>query len=156
MIRLRIYTDTSVIGGCFDDEFKEYSNRLFDGFVSGSMVAVISAITLNELIEAPAKVRVKLDSIPRDNIEHVLLTKEAGELARKYIESGVFSNNQLIDAQHIAIATVERVDVVVSWNFKHIVNLTNIHGVNSVNIREGYPLLEIRTPREVIGEEEGV
>lgn len=57
------------------------------------------------------------------------------------------------DAQHIAIATVGRVDVLVSWNFKHIVNLGRILGYNSVNLREGYPTIEIRTPREVLSDE---
>lgn len=56
----------------------------------------------------------------------------------------------LADAQHIAAATVHRADILVSWNFKHIVNLRRIHGFNSLNLREEYPLLEIRTPREVV------
>jgi len=55
-----------------------------------------------------------------------------------------------MDAQHIAMATIRRVDVLVSWNLKHIVNLERIHGYNSVNLRLGYPLLEIRTPAEVL------
>ena len=49
-----------------------------------------------------------------------------------------------------ATATINRVDVLVSWNFKHIVNLQRIHAYNAVNLRYGYPLLEIRTPQEVI------
>jgi hypothetical protein len=57
------------------------------------------------------------------------------------------------DAQHIAIATVARVDALVSWNFKHIVNLNRIHGYNSVNLRRGYPMIEIRAPREVLPDE---
>lgn len=59
----------------------------------------------------------------------------------------------MVDCQHIAIATVEKVDVILSWNFKHIVNLEKIHGFNAVNLMLGYPLVEIRTPREVIYEE---
>lgn len=58
------------------------------------------------------------------------------------------------DAQHIAIATVARVDVLVSWNFKHIVNLQRIYGYNSVNLRQGFPMIEIRTPREVLSNEQ--
>ena len=81
------------------------------------------------------------------------LSTEASELARAYIEAGVVSKRMLIDAQHIATATVERVDVLVSWNFRHIVNLHRIHAYNSVNLRMGYPLLEIRTPREVLAHE---
>jgi predicted nucleic acid-binding protein len=57
------------------------------------------------------------------------------------------------DALHIALATAARVDVLVSWNFKHIVNLRRIHAFNAVNLKHGYPVLEIRNPREVIGDE---
>jgi len=73
-------------------------------------------------------------------------------IARHYIEEGVVSEEYLVDAQHIAIATVSRVDVLVSWNFKHIVNLSKIRVYNSVNLKYGYPLLEIRSPREVLYE----
>jgi hypothetical protein len=83
------------------------------------------------------------------------LTEEALELAERHIEAGVIGGAKRVDAQHIATATVHRVDVLVSWNFKHIVNLERIRGYNSVNLRNGYPLLEIRTPQEVLsyGEE---
>jgi hypothetical protein len=75
------------------------------------------------------------------------------ELAEAYIAAGVLKGTMRADAQHIAIATVARVDVLVSWNFKHIVNLQRIHGYNSVNLRQGYPMIEIRTPREVLSDE---
>lgn len=157
MLKLRVYIDTSVIGGCFDPEFAGHSTRLFRAFQSGILTAVVSDITLNELLGAPENVRNHLNTISEEHIEYVRLDEEAGELAQKYIDDGVLTSGQLVDAQHIAIATIERIDVIASWNFKHIVNLTKIHGFNSVNLREGYPLLEIRTPREVIGNEtEGI
>lgn len=81
------------------------------------------------------------------------LGAEASELAEAYIAAAVISPGMRADAQHIAIATVGRVDVLASWNFKHIVNLERIHGYNSVNLRKGYPTIEIRTPREVLSEE---
>ncbi|MBI5408204.1 MAG: PIN domain protein [Nitrospirae bacterium] len=153
MFKFRIYIDTSVIGGCFDDEFAEYSNLLFHDFKSGKKIAVVSNITLKELKQAPENVRKKLEEIPQDNIEYVALTEEAEELSQKYIESGVVSSSYLLDAEHIVIATVERIDLLASWNFKHIVNINRIRGFNSVNLREGYQLLEIRTPMEVIDED---
>jgi len=67
---------------------------------------------------------------------------------------GVIGRGKLVDAEHIAIATINRVDVLVSWNFRHIVNLQKIRGYNSVNLKYGYPLLEIRSPLEVITYEE--
>jgi len=78
---------------------------------------------------------------------------EADALAAEYIRDGAVGMNQRADALHIAIATLARVDVLVSWNFKHIVNLRRIHAFNAVNLKQGYPVLEIRNPREVIGDE---
>lgn len=156
MVKFKIYIDTSVIGGCFDDEFSEYSNLLFNDFILGRKIAVISNLTLKELKQAPENVRNKLKKIPNENIEYIALTDEAEELAQKYIKNGVISSNYLMDAEHIAIATVERIDILASWNFKHVVNINKIRGFNSVNLREGYQILEIRTPMEVIDEEKEI
>jgi len=152
MIKFRIYIDTSVIGGCFDDEFTEYSNLLFQEFITGKKIAVVSNITLKELKQSPEHVRMKFEEIPKENIEYVGLSVEAEELAHKYIENGVISLNFLLDAEHIAIASVEKIDIVASWNFKHIVNINRIRGFNSVNLREGYQVIEIRSPMEIIDE----
>lgn len=150
----RIYIDTSVIGGCLDDEFAGWSNVLFDEFRAGTKVAVVSDLTRLELEEAPQNVRDQLSSIPEEHIEDVFLDEEALALADAYIHDGVVGNKHLVDAQHIAIATVERVDVLVSWNFKQIVNLDRVHAFNAVNLKRGYPVLEIRSPREVVHEKE--
>jgi len=145
----RIYTDTSVIGGCFDKEFESPSLRLIESFKTGEAIIVVSDLTLLELELAPAEVKGILENIPDGNKECIELQEEARELARRYIAEGVIGPGKIVDAQHIAMATISHVDVLVSWNFKHIVNLQRIHGYNSVNLRHGYPLLEIRTPQEV-------
>jgi hypothetical protein len=93
-----------------------------------------------------------LNKIPEDNIEYVFLNEDSISLANAYLEDGVIAEGSLSDARHIAIATVERVDVLVSWNFKHIVNLNRIHLINSINLKLGYPILEIRSPLEMIYE----
>ncbi|PSO89261.1 MAG: hypothetical protein BRC41_01655 [Cyanobacteria bacterium QH_9_48_43] len=80
----------------------------------------------------------------------VEFTEEAAELAECYVSAKVIGEASRDDARHIAIATVTRVDVLVSCNFKHIVNLDRIQKYNSVNLRYGYSLLEIRTPPEAI------
>ena len=149
-MRARTYVDTSVIGGCEDDEWREHSNRLMEAFACGDRIMVISDVTLDELSTAPAAVRGHLSRVPAANLEAVKLGREAIDLAEDYISTGVVVPRLRPDAQHIAIATVARVDVLVSWNFRHIVNLERIHGYNSLNLRRGYPLLEIRTPREVL------
>ena len=146
----RIYTDTSVIGGCLDVEYRVGSSALINAFAVGSEILVISDLTLLELAQAPVAVREVLDRVPEGSRERVELTESAAALAQAYVKAGVVTRRQLVDAQHIAVATLHRVDVLVSWNFKHIVNLTRIHGYNSVNLRRGHPLLEIRTPLEVL------
>ncbi|HEX9592543.1 MAG TPA: PIN domain protein [bacterium] len=152
-MKFRIYTDTSVLGGCEDEEFAQHSVRLLDSFVRGERVLVLSSLTVQELAVAPAAVRRRLASVPEAHIETLQLDAEARDLAEAYLSAGVLTVRMRADAQHIAIASVARVDVLVSWNFKHIVNLQRIHGYNSVNLRQGYPLIEIRTPREVLSDE---
>ena len=149
----RVYTDTSVLGGCEDEEFAEHSVRLMQDFVWGRRVLVLSSLTPQELVAAPAEVRRRLVAVPEEHIETLQLDAEAKDLAESYIAAGVLTDKMRADAQHIAIATVGRVDVLVSWNFKHIVNLHRIQGYNSVNLRMGYPMIEIRTPREVLSDE---
>jgi len=151
-MRLRIYIDTSVIGGCLDKEFQNASMELIDKFKRGEMIAVISELTTLELKDAPQEVQNILKEIPERKIEYVELTEEAVNLAKKYITEGVIGGGKLVDAEHIAIATINR--VLVSWNFRHIVNLRKIRGYNSVNLKYGHPLLEIRSPLEVITYEE--
>jgi predicted nucleic acid-binding protein len=148
--KLKVYIDTSVIGGCLDPEFRDISSALMDEFRKGTMKAVVSEITMVELMNAPPEVRKILETIPKDNLEHVEMTEEASVLANRYISEGVLGKDKLADAQHIAIATVNKVDIIVSWNFKHIVNIIRIKGYNSVNLRAGYPMIEIRSPREVV------
>ena len=144
-----------MLGGCEDEEFAEYSVRLMDGFVKGDRVLVLSTLTVQELAAAPADVRIRLAAVADAHIETLQLDAEAKELAEAYVAAGVLPAKMLADAQHIAIATVGRVDVLVSWNFKHIVNLQRIHGYNAVNLLRGYPMIEIRTPREVLSDEQG-
>jgi hypothetical protein len=153
-MKRRIYTDTSVIGGCLDVEFEDASRQLLDMFKTGEAILVLSDLTLLELQGAPARVRAVLVEVPEAHREYVELTEEAAVLAQRYIDAGVIGAAKRVDAQHIAIATISRVEVLVSWNFRHIVNLPRIRGYNAVNLRDGYPLLEIRTPQEVIRYEE--
>ncbi len=150
----RVYTDTSVIGGCLDVEFEDASRQLLDMFKTGVAILVLSDLTLLELQGAPASVQAVLEEVPEAHREYVELTEEATGLAQRYIDAGVIGAAKRVDAQHIAIATISRVEVLVSWNFRHIVNLQRIRGYNAVNLRDGYPLLEIRTPQEVIRYEE--
>jgi predicted nucleic acid-binding protein len=152
VFKLRVYLDTSVIGGCLDDEFKEDSMQLFEEFKNGIKTLVISDVLLFELEKAPDKVKNILKMVPTNSIEYVSLNEESIALANAYIKEGAVAERSLSDARHIAIATIERVDVLVSWNFKHVVNINRIHLLNSVNLKLGYPILEIRSPKEIFYE----
>ncbi|MBI5909932.1 MAG: PIN domain protein [Betaproteobacteria bacterium] len=150
----RVYIDTSVIGGCLDEEFARWSKALIDRLEAGSVRAVISDLTRSEIDLAPGNVQKILSSIPTDAIENVFLNEEAINLSREYLLEDIIPLKHIIDAQHIAIATVEQVDLLVSWNFQHIVNIQRIRGFNAVNLKNGYHMLEIRSPREVVYEQE--
>lgn len=149
-MRQRVYIDTSVVGGCFDDEFTEDSKALFEKFHQKTMTAILSETMLRELADAPREVQEAVLRLPEDSVEIVPESPEAISLAEAYLAAGAISRNYTIDALHIALATVSRVNVLVSWNFKHIVNLQRIRAYNGVNVREGYPSLEIRSPKEVL------
>lgn len=149
----RVYVDTSVIGGCRDEEFQEHSERLFADFEADRLRAVISNITIAEVLQAPEEVRAVLERPALQKAEKVYLNEEAVLLAEAYVQEGVVSEANRVDAQHIAIATVQRVDILVSWNFQHIVKWDRIRAFNAVNLKRGYPQLEIRSPREVYYEE---
>jgi predicted nucleic acid-binding protein len=153
LMKQRIYADTSVLGGCFDEEFQDASRRLIDAFVAGELILVLSELTVRELEFAPETVIQVVAEIPDKHVEIVGISAEAEDLAEGYIREGAVSPGMRADALHIAMATVARVDVLVSWNFRHIVNLKRIHAYNAVNLKRGYPLLEIRSPREVQSDE---
>ena len=145
---LKMYLENSVIGGYFDDEFKDVTQNLFAKLREGIYKPIISSHVIAELENgAPEHVKNNLKTIDYDEIS---VTEEMEKLAEKYLEQNIVSENYYNDALHIAVATVIGVDVLVSWNFKHIVNLNKIRLFNSVNIREGYNILEIRSPREVV------
>lgn len=147
---MRIYIDTSVVGGFYDDEFQEATKEFFNKVDQGDIILVISELLEAELIRAPSQIRSHLLNYSQKQIQQVELTEEAKLLADLYIAEQVVGATSKADCQHIAIATINKVDVLVSWNFKHIVNLKRIRGYNSVNLRHNYSMLEIRTPKEIL------
>ncbi len=149
---MRLYLDTSVFGGAIDTEFKEWSLRLFSDIHHGRHSAVISDVTVREIDEAPPRVRDILNSIPEDHRVNVFADEVVISLANRYIDEKVISERSFNDAVHIALATIHAVDALISWNFKHIVNLSRIRLYNSVNLKYGYSTIDIRSPREVLYE----
>lgn len=149
-MKQRVYIDTSVVGGYFDEEFKEATNGLFLRLERKEILFVVSDLLDLELLDAPKRVRELLHKYPASSFERVSLTKEAIKLADNYVSKKVVGKTSLEDCRHIALATIHKVDVLASWNFKHIVNLDKIKGYNSVNLRLGYSMIEIRSPKDLI------
>lgn len=150
MKKMRIYPDTSVIGGCFDDEFRDASRAFFEQAKIGRFVVLESDLLASELRRAPDDVRNVMADLPDGCIERVFMTDEASELRDAYMDAKIVGPKHQADAHHVALATVARADVITSWNFRHIVHLDKIKAFNAVNLREGYQPIEIRSPLEII------
>ena len=153
MKKLRVYIDTSVIGGYFDDEFSNDTKLLFESIKKEDYKLVISDLTEKELIDAPENVKTLLNEL-HINFDLILVTQDSIELANEYLNEKVVGQTSLDDCIHIATATINKVDLLASWNFKHIVNIQKIRGYNSINIKNGFPLLEIRSPKDLISYED--
>jgi predicted nucleic acid-binding protein len=150
----KIYIDTSVFGGYFDKEFEQETKPFFDKVIKDKIKILISEVLELEIYRAPDFIQDFYESLPDELIEMVELTDEIRKLADTYINEKVVGKTSRADCQHIALATVNKADVLVSWNFKHIVNLERIRGYNSINFREGYQMTEIRTPKEIFDYED--
>jgi predicted nucleic acid-binding protein len=147
-MKQRLYIDTSVFGGFFDEEFSELTKPLFERLQNGEFELLFSAVTQDELNTAPERVRKLVTSLKTENTEFIETNNEAVELATNYIAEKVVGQTSFADCLHIALATINRADYLISWNFKHIVNVWKIRGYNAINIKNGYRELEIRSPRD--------
>ena len=152
-MKQRIYIDTSVIGGYFDEEFELHTRSLFERIINEDFYIYFSEVNETELMLAPKEVRDLKHLIPSTCFKFLELSHEAKVLAETYINEKALGKASLNDAYHIAIASVNRLDCLVSWNFKHIVNFDKIKLFNSINLKLGYPLIDIRTPLEFIIDE---
>ena len=149
----RLYFDTSVFGGMYDKEFQVETEALFTMVKNGEITCVYSDLSEFELENAPEKVKEHFLSLPKGHIEFVEITDEINQLATEYINEKVVGETSIDDCRHIACATIRKVDYLVSWNFKHIVNVFRIRGYNSINIKNGYTQLDIRSPKDIIRNE---
>ena len=147
---LRTYLDASVLGGPFDPEFSEPSEKLFECALRGSLVPLISDTLIGEIADAPEEVQDLLERTIRAGVEHLVLTQEAVALRGAYLKAGVLTPKYADDALHVAQATIARADVIASWNFKHLVNPVRVRAFNGVNVAHGYGIVVILTPEDVI------
>jgi predicted nucleic acid-binding protein len=149
MHRLRIYVDTSVFGGVFEEQFSFFSRRFFEQVNDGRYSALISTITYDELQKAPNNVRHILEQLPVGSVEEIDINTEVEELAKAYIAAGALAPSMENDALHVAAAVVAKADAILSWNFKHIVNFNRIQKFNGVNVLNGYSQIAIHSPLEL-------
>jgi predicted nucleic acid-binding protein len=150
---IRVYVDTSVFGGVFDDEFSEPSAAFFSQVAEDRFRLLTSALVSAELQDAPQDVQawfIRFEPL----LELVTASEEVLTLRNAYLTAGVVTPRWADDALHVALATVHDAELIVSWNFRHMVNIERIRGYNAVNLLSGYRTIDIRSPREVISDEE--
>ena len=150
---IKVYADTSVYGGVFDEEFTEASRAFFNLVRTGDFTLCVSEVVHQELLVAPEKVN-KLFQEFLLTAQLLDVKADALELQQAYIAEGILTEKWYDDALHVALATVGECDIIVSWNFKHIVNFRKIPLFNAVNVLKGYRQIAIHSPLEVINNEE--
>jgi len=147
---MRVYIDTSVFGGYFDDEFAAETKRFFSALSQGRITALLSEALIRELENAPEQVRALLRNVMMRSYEPIAVNEESVNLSKAYIQAGIVGERHADDALHVALATLARADVIVSWNFKHLVNPLRERAFNGVNIASGYGLIAITSPADII------
>ena len=149
--KLIIYIDTSVFGGCFDDEFEKGSSNFFKNARNRKFYLLISDILATELSLAPVPVKELFTEIIRlEDILRLQATDETIYLQEEYIKAGIITKKYADDAFHVAHASIARADAIVSWNFKHLVNPSKIRAFNAVNLSKGYGMIVILTPEDIV------
>lgn len=149
MKKRRVYVDTSVFGGVFDKEFQNASLVFFEQTKRGIFTIVTSPVVIDEISLAPPIVQKFYESLKKF-IEVVDITNEILELRDSHLTAKIVTKKYSNDALHVAFATVSECPVIVSWNFKHIVNFEKIPLYNALNIINGYQQIAIHSPMEVI------
>jgi predicted nucleic acid-binding protein len=149
-MKQRIYIDTSVIGGYYDTEFENATQQLFSRIAAKEYEVYFSEINEAELQNAPQQVKDVKKLIPPDSYHYIGVTEEVEALKDLYISEKALGKASENDAYHIALASANRIDCLISWNFKHIVNYDKIKMFNAINMRFGYPLIDIRSPLEFL------
>ena len=147
--QVRVYTDTSVFGGVFDERFEAPSREFFEEVRGGRFLVVTSALVQEELAPAPARVRDFFAEMLEFS-EIVEISSEALRLREAYLNAGVLTDKWSSDALHVATASVSGCSMIVSWNFHHIVHFERIPKYNAVNTLCGHPTIAIHSPLEVL------
>ena len=154
MTKPRLYLETSVWNFIFADdapEKKQITLAFFNKVKNGEYEIFISDTVIQEIERADEdKKRQLFESIEHYKPKVLEINDDVGRMSREYISEGVIPQTKLDDATHAAVATVHRLDALISWNLKHLANYNKMERINEVNIRNGYSKrLELITPMEV-------
>jgi predicted nucleic acid-binding protein len=150
---LRVYVDSSAVGGAFNKRIAQETAPFWDAVARGEIIVILSDVLEKELRKAPERAREFVAELPESQVERVVSTDESNSLAAQYIAENVVGESSFDDCTHVALATIAHADALVSWNMKHLANLDKKRGYNSVNLKMGYPQIEILTPNMVIYDE---
>ena len=158
MKKTKLYLDTSVPSFLFADdspERREVTIQFWDILKLGLYDIVISEVLLTEISrsEMPSSQELE-DRLSELVVEIVSVNEDIFTLAQKYLDEGIIPQKYQDDALHIALATYYEADALISWNFKHMVKLKTIRGVNGINKMLGYKELEILTPQSWLQEDD--
>ena len=148
-----VYTDTSVFGGVFDDEFMSASRKFFDLVRRGRFELTASDISRKEIASAPHQVQDLFNEM-LPLLRMVAVDEEVLRLRDAYVAAGIVGEKWTDDAGHVAAAIIGGADLIVSWNFKHIVHFDKIRQYNAISMLNGYREIDIRSPEEVIDYED--
>lgn len=158
MRKLKIYLETTILNFYYAEdaqEKKEDTRELFKEIAEGKYQAFTSLSVIREISRASEDKKQRMfDLINKFDINILEIEAEAERIADIYVQEGIVPQKYSTDAVHIAIATISGMDIIVSWNFKHIVKRKTILMTNVVNLREGYKNIDIYSPSEVIENEE--
>jgi predicted nucleic acid-binding protein len=157
MKKLKVYLDTSVISYMQQDDAPERMKdtmALWEQFEQGIYDIYLSQVTLDELGECPEPKRTKLYKyLSKINYTKLEVTEEVIAVANRIVDMGILSPKSIDDCQHIATAVVHECDCIISWNFKHIVNIKTIRGIRAITDLEGYKEIDIMNPSVLLGGE---
>lgn len=146
---LSLYLDTSFIGGMLDEEFRKETERVLELIVRGCYKGVVSELVLKEVSLASRTVLPVFHDKIRSHVAVPEWPREVESLAAEYMKAGVLRSSAGNDAMHVAFATLTGCDLIVSWNFRDLVNVVKKRGFNGVNRLHGLRDIEIVSPLEV-------
>ena len=158
MNRLKVYLDTSVISHLLQEDVPEKmadTRQLWEMFRAGKYDVYLSTITLEEVEACPEPKRNSLfEYLEQIDYELVRIDDTVASIAQQIIDIGILTKKSYDDCQHIGAAIANECDCIISWNFKHIVNIKTIRGIRAITNMEGHKPIEILSPSVLLESEE--